>query len=178
MEEKSALEALIQRCVNGEEESLRELTRAISAPLLPYLLSRTPRREDALDALQDTLVDVWQSLPRFTYRSDAAFFKFVFTIGRRKLSRTRAMRIHEEALPDTHDVADMDAPSSPEERIVVSRALTGLSERDREIVMLRYWSGLPFSTIASILSMTEGAVRVRHHRALRDLEGTLTPYVT
>lgn len=178
MEDNRALEALIQKSAKGDEASLRDLSKAISGPLFPYLSSRAGRREDALDALQDTLVDVWQSLPRFTYQSDAAFFRFVFTIGKRKLLRIRSMRMREEPLTDTHDVADMDALSDAQNRIVVSRALNALPDKDRDIMTLRYWSGLPFETIAKIMMMSEGAVRVRHHRATRELEKTLTPYAS
>jgi len=101
----------------------------------------------------------------------------VFTIAKRKLSRIRQMRMREEPLADTHDVADMTATATPEERAVIGRALGRLSEKDRDIVLLRYWSGLQFSAIASVMNMREGAVRVRHHRALTELEGILKPYV-
>lgn len=178
MDNDHALEALVHKSAEGDEESLRALSKVISKSLFPYLQSRASSREDALDALQDTLVDVWKSLPRFSYKTDAALFRFVFTIGKRKLLRIRTMRMHEEPLTDTHDVADMDVLSSAQDRIVVSRALTGLPEKDRDIITLRYWSGLPFQAIAKIMSMSEGAVRVRHHRALRELETNLTPYVT
>jgi RNA polymerase sigma factor (sigma-70 family) len=177
MEESRTLAALIHDSAAGDEAALRALSKSITRPLFPYLRSRTSRREDALDALQDTLVEVWQSLPRFAYHSDAAFFKFVFTIGKRKLGRIRTMRFREEPLADEHDVADMDALQDTQSALVVSRALRTLSGKDRDIITLRYWSGLPFSDIGQILSMSEGAVRVRHHRALRELEETLTPYV-
>lgn len=177
MTEDRALEALVRSSVDGDEQSLRDLSKSVSRPLLPFLVSRLARREDALDALQDTLVDLWKALPRFSYTSDAAFFRFVFTIARRKLSRIRQMRMREEPLDDTHDVADMTAAATPEERAVIERALGKLSEKDRDIVVLRYWSGLQFSAIASVMQMREGAVRVRHHRALTELEGILKPYV-
>lgn len=177
MEDSRTLEALIHDSVKGDEAALRALSRSISKPLFPYLCSRAGRREDAKDALQDTLVDVWQSLPRFSYRSDAAFFRFVFTIGKRKLARIRKMRVREEPLQDGHDVADMGVLQGAQDRIVVSRALQSLSGKDKDIISLRYWSGMSFAEISEVLSMKEGAVRVRHHRALRELEGTLTPYV-
>lgn len=178
MEDNLELGALIEKSAKGDENSLRALSSIISRPLFPYLMGRTSRREDALDALQDTLVDVWQSLPRFSYKSDAAFFRFVFTIGKRKLARIYAMRIREEPLSDTHDVADMDSLPDTQSRIVMEQAIRKLPEKDRDIVSLRYWSGLSFSDIASIMTMSEGAVRVRHHRALRELESILSPYAS
>jgi len=176
MKDNLSLGALIGKSAEGDEASLRALSSAISRPLFPYLMGRTSRREDALDALQDTLVDVWQSLPRFSYQSDAAFFKFVFTIGKRKLARIHKMRVREEPLTDTHDVADMDTLADAQHRIVMERAIRKLPEKDRNIISLRYWSGFSYSDIAAVLNMTEGAVRVRHHRALRELEISLSTY--
>lgn len=178
MADNLGLGALIEKSAQGDEASLRSLSTIISRPLFPYLMGRTGRKEDAMDALQDTLVDVWQSLSRFSYKSDAAFFRFVFTIGKRKLARIHAMRIREEPLSDTHDVADMDSLSDAQHRIVMERAIHKLPEKDRDIVSLRYWSEFSFSDIAKIMAMSEGAVRVRHHRALRELENILSSYAT
>lgn len=177
MHDERALRALIEESARGDEVAFGALSKAISRPLFPYLCSRAYRRDDALDALQDTLVDVWKSLPRFSYKTDAAFFRFVFTIGKRKLGHIARMRMREEPLADEHDVADMDALPDAQDRALVSRGLEVLSGKDRDILTLRYWSGLSFLEIGRILSLSEGAVRVRHHRALRELEKTLTPYV-
>ncbi len=177
MEDDRTLEALVLQSAQGDEVALRALTSAVTRPLFPYLMSRTKSRDEAKDVLQDTLVDVWQSLARFSYRSDAEFFAFVFTIAKRKLGRIHMMQAKEEPLGDWHDVADGDALSQAQTSLAVSGALTKLSGKDKEIVTLRYWSGLSFLSIGRILSMSEGAVRVRHHRALHELEETLTPYV-
>ena len=176
MHDERALATLILHSVRGDEEALDALSKAIMRPLFPYLRSRAHRRDDALDALQDTLVDVWKSLPRFSYTTDAAFFKFVFTIGKRKLARIHQMRRREQPLADEHDVADMGEPPDQEGGVFVSRALHALSGKDRDIITLRYWSGLSFLEIGRVLSMSEGAARVRHHRALAELKKTLEPY--
>ena len=176
MYEERALKALISESVRGDEDALNGLSKAIMRPLFPYLRSRAHRRDDALDALQDTLVDVWKSLPRFSYTTDAAFFKFVFTIGKRKLARIQQMRMREKPLTDEHDVADMDVLPDARDGALVSRALQTLSGKDKDIITLRYWSGLSFLDIGRILSMSEGAARVRHHRALGELKKTLEPY--
>jgi RNA polymerase sigma-70 factor (ECF subfamily) len=52
-------------------------------------------------------------------------------------------------------------------------ALAFLSERDREIVALRFGAGLGNRDIASMMEMTEGNVAVRLHRALHRLRSVL-----
>ena len=72
-----------------------------------------------------------------------------------------------------------DAPS-PEERLLheeevrrLLAAMDELSERDREVVSLRYASELEYSEIAGILGIREAAVRTRLWRALGRLREAL-----
>ena len=44
-----------------------------------------------------------------------------------------------------------------------------LSERDRDILWLRYFDGLTFPEVAEVLGITENAAAVRHVRALNRL---------
>jgi RNA polymerase sigma factor (sigma-70 family) len=62
--------------------------------------------------------------------------------------------------------------TSPETTLALTEALKQLDECSREIVVLHHWSRYTFGEIATIVDMTEEAVRVRHHRAkavLKDL---------
>ena len=72
-----------------------------------------------------------------------------------------------------------DAPS-PEERLLheeevrrLLAAINELSERDREVVSLRYGSELEYPEIAGILGIREAAVRTRLWRALGRLREVL-----
>ncbi|HWA16211.1 MAG TPA: sigma-70 family RNA polymerase sigma factor, partial [Gemmatimonadales bacterium] len=72
-----------------------------------------------------------------------------------------------------------DAPS-PEERLLweeqVARllaAVTGLSQADREIISLRYGSGLDSPAVAEVLGIKESAARTRLWRALARLRTEL-----
>ena len=74
-----------------------------------------------------------------------------------------------------------DAPS-PEERVLweeeVGRlvsAVAGLGARDREIIGLRYGSGLETREVAEILGIAEPAARTRLWRALGRLREVLAP---
>jgi RNA polymerase sigma factor (sigma-70 family) len=79
-----------------------------------------------------------------------------------------------------HDLI-YDAPS-PEERLLreeeVGRlldAVATLGEADRELIGLRYGSGLDTAEVAQILRISEGSVRTRLWRALGKLREVLAP---
>ena len=52
-------------------------------------------------------------------------------------------------------------------------ALDQLAPHDREILVMRNLEQLPIAEIAEVLDLTEGAVKVRHLRALRRLRTIL-----
>ena len=71
-------------------------------------------------------------------------------------------------------------PSGPEERAVqatedarVMAALRGLSRRQQEVLVLRYYADLSEHDIAATLGMTRGAVKSHAHRGLAALRQAL-----
>jgi RNA polymerase sigma-70 factor (ECF subfamily) len=48
----------------------------------------------------------------------------------------------------------------------VRAALARLPEDDREVLVLRYLEELPTAEVAAVLEISEGAVKMRHRRAL------------
>jgi RNA polymerase sigma-70 factor (ECF subfamily) len=71
----------------------------------------------------------------------------------------------------------LDSPA--EDRVIagetIRSALAGLSEDDREILLLRVWDGFSVSEIAQILSITPGAAAVRLTRAEERFHRQLEP---
>src|SRR5262249_29388379 len=72
--------------------------------------------------------------------------------------------------------------SSPSDRAIRSEvrarirtALDKLSERDREVLALRHLEQLSTRETAAVLGISEGAVKVRHLRALERLRVLLIP---
>jgi RNA polymerase sigma factor CnrH len=93
--------------------------------------------------------------------------------------RRRARLRQYVALGTMHDLIH-EAPS-PEERLLREEeagrlldAVASLGEADRELIGLRYGSGLETVEVAQILGVSEGTVRTRLWRALGKLRGVLT----
>jgi RNA polymerase sigma-70 factor (ECF subfamily) len=166
------VKTLIEEVRAGNSVSAERLYQKLISPVFAFVTYRTATRDDAKDISQDCIVEVFRALPRFTYQSEGAFHAFVFTIVRRQLAKYygHAKRHATEELSPT-----VAAPSdSPETTLALKTALEGLDECSREIVVLHHWSRYTFGEIATILDMTEEAVRVRHHRAKATLKSLLT----
>ncbi len=163
------LETLITRIQSGDQEAFRMLYDSLADRLFGYVASRTGSRADALDVVQDIFIDLWSALGRFSYRSDGHFYSFVFTIAKRKLYR------HYKDGGRTESIDDLSADDHPRveaditDRDGMRELVEKLPEKYRDVIVLRYWSDMPFAEIADALDTTESNVKVRHHRALEKL---------
>jgi RNA polymerase sigma-70 factor (ECF subfamily) len=74
-------------------------------------------------------------------------------------------------VPESEAPGDVAADSAA--RIDLRRAVATLTDRDRELVALRYGADLTARQIGELLDMQTNAVEVALHRALRTLRETL-----
>lgn len=161
----------IERLHTGDEYAFKELYENLSGRVFAYIVPRVRTREEALDVMQDVFLAIWSARMRFAYVNDASVYGFVFTIARRQLvayykKHKRTVDIEARAEEDRYDM-DTEALG---DIYTVERALPQLSENDRDIITLRYWSGLSFAEIAEMKNTNENATRVQHHRALEKLK--------
>jgi RNA polymerase sigma-70 factor, ECF subfamily len=92
-------------------------------------------------------------------------------IARRCLDDARAAST---ATPRDDPVeVEEDFAADAERRVMLADALSNLSERDRELLALRYGSDLTARQIAGVMDMRVNAVEVALHRALARLRSEL-----
>lgn len=166
------LHILVKEARNGSEEAFREIFELLSDRLFLYTLSHTKSREDALDIVQETFVELWVGLSKFSYRSDEEFYGFTFTILKRKL-----FRYYKRAKYNTAPIEDYEMDASyemeKEDYRYLLKQISSLAEKYQELLRLRYWSGMTFGEISSVLGISESAAKVRHHRAIQKLRVNL-----
>jgi RNA polymerase sigma factor (sigma-70 family) len=89
----------------------------------------------------------------------------------RRLARNR----REHAHPDVGDFGvTADPTSSSAVRLAVAQALGKLTPRQRAVIVLRFYSDLPETEVADIMSCSVGTVRSQTHRTLARLR-TMCP---
>jgi RNA polymerase sigma-70 factor, ECF subfamily len=94
--------------------------------------------------------------------------------------RNEAFRYYSRPRPDPTDLLELYEGSEDEQvvstvdRADMQAALEGLSERDRELLHLRYEEDLTQPAIAARLGIPEGTVKVQLHRARAKLRRAYT----
>ena len=94
-----------------------------------------------------------------------------------RICRHEAARVASRRRPSPVADGYEPATTSPEEetleRVAVGHAVSHLSTLDRELIALRYRDDQTTERIAARLAMPEGTVKVRLHRARRQLRRVL-----
>lgn len=175
MNTTQTMHSAIKNAAQGDHEAFRAIFDAGNDKLFHYLLGQLHDRDAALDMLQETFIDIWRALPKFRYHSDAEFWGFVFTIARRKVfayrkHSGRSIAVENNTLEILSEESAGAHEHYPEDHSPLINALAKLSDASREILKLRYWSELSFKEIAITIATNENAAKVRHHRAIKELQ--------
>lgn len=146
--------------------------------LYRYAISRTGSAAIADDIVSDTVVSALESLDRFDPEK-GSFSAWIFTIASRRIADHG--RVHQRIWryitrqQARESLADplLDRAVRDESRARVRNAIERLPENQREAVLLRYVAELPIAAIAETLSTSEGAIKMRLQRALKNLASDL-----
>jgi RNA polymerase sigma-70 factor (ECF subfamily) len=136
-----------------------------------YALRRTtPTAAD--DVVAEVFLVVWRRLERVPDEP----LPWLLGVARRVLANRRRSESRAAALNER--LAGGRPPQeptvvSPEVDDRVQRALAGLGERDRELVLLIAWEGLRVNEAAQALGVRAGTLAVRLHRARQRLARAL-----
>lgn len=168
---------LIARCRRGDDLAWEALVRRLEGRVYAVALHYLRDREEARDAAQDVFIRVYEKLD--TVRADKPFLAWVLRVARnccidrlRRLDvRTPAHSVALESAPDlvtsspTPEEACLD---SARDRLVY-RALGTLSERNREIILLKDIQEMKLVEIAELMSAPLGTIKSRWNRARVEL---------
>ena len=89
----------------------------------------------------------------------------------RKNAKRKTVPIDSVILPDNDDPADITDKKIEYER--VSRAMRHLTEKQREVINLRFFGGLSSKEVGNILDKSDGAVREMQRAAVEKLRGIM-----
>ena len=171
---------LVIAAKGGDKAAFDELVRVTCADAYTLAYRLTGNVEDAQDVVQEAYLRAYRGLKRF--RGDAKFTTWLYRITANcaKNHLAKAPRAGHDAIEEADDVADQrPGPEarlgSSDERRALNAALQSLPPDMRAVVVLRDVYDLPHEAIAAELGISEGAAKVRLHRARRKLRERLFP---
>ncbi|WP_285477891.1 SigE family RNA polymerase sigma factor [Amycolatopsis sp. NBRC 101858] len=152
---------------------MAELFRAHRPGLVRLAVLLLGDRALAEDVVQDAFVALVRRPPLADPAAAGGYLRVSVVNGARSAQRRAAVRLrHRRAERDDGPPADAGALLGEEHREVLA-AVRRLPRRQREVLVLRYWSGLSEAEIAHTLGVSRGTVKTCASRALAKLEGQL-----
>lgn len=165
----------------ADELAFEELYEYFFPRVYNFVYARLKNFADADDVTSITFMKMNENLERYD-PSRAAFSTWLFKIAMNSIvDHTRRRDKFEET--EWEDFFEPAAPENlePEVQTLTQEtnrelltALDKLNERERRIIELKFWSDLDTRSIADVLSMTEGNVRVILHRTIAKLKNILS----
>lgn len=167
-------EVLVRQLRAGENAAGDELVRRHCTALLRYLQRLLGSEQLAEELHQQTWMSVLEHLDKFDSRAVGGGFKaWLFRIATNKAndhwrSRGREKNAKEglKLVTDETVIAPGERMEATEQEQKLRRAIGQLPEGQRQVLMLRYYSGLKFVEIAELLGCPLNTALGRVHKAM------------
>lgn len=162
-------EELMTLLGSGRDEPLAVLMSRHGGDLVRFFLIRSRDSHAAQELANETFYRIYSKARTFepTKSFRPWFFTVALNVWRAWQRRRRPPEVPLQALPETAEERPAGAADPGGER--AARLLEGLSETDREILVLRHYEGVKLKEIARRLGLSPGAVYTRLFRALEKL---------
>ncbi len=158
-----------------DEASMTAVVQDEWLPLVRLAALLLNDRGSAEDVVQEVCEAVWRRRPAVTDRAHLVGYLRTAVVNRARSAgrkRRTMQRYLARTQPDHAPPADLDLLVAEEQRLVLD-ALARLPARQREVLVLRYWSELSEAQIAETLGIAPGTVKSTAHHALANLHRLL-----
>ncbi len=171
-------EVLVRRLKEGESAAGAELVRRYDQALLGYLRRISGSEHLAEELHQATWLGVLEHLDKFdaTHSAAGGFKAWIFRIATNKANdwwrrsgREQAAKQGMRLIAPEHEEA-RDPTEAQEQVSRLQEAISRLPEAQREVLLLRYYSGLKFVEIAETLGCPLNTALGRMHKAMTKLK--------
>ena len=158
--------------MDDADARFEQLYREHYPRVLAYALRRT-RTDEAQEVVSETFATAW----RRRHELPDEPLPWLLGVARRSLAnlrRARARRgaLHERVLGGARTNVPPPEPADSVDPALAA-AIRSLGSRDRELLALVAWDGLPPSEAAAVLGISQAGCRVRLHRIRRRLAQAL-----
>lgn len=169
---------LMLRVKKGEPGLMELLFKRYADQMYGYFIHHTGSKTDAQDLLQSLFERMLRY--RTSYRGEAKFTTWMYQIAINLktdyyLERHKSiakLKLFKQELPENsqQENPQISPDASDLKRKILEEALSRMDETHREILILGKYERLRYKEIGRLLNCSEGAVKVRMHRALKELK--------
>lgn len=182
--EPQDVSSLLSRIQNGDREAFMTVVKAYQQKVFVMAFSVLRNKEDALDAVQETFLRVYQKSG--TYRPGHSFQGWLLEIAknvsidyfRKHRQRRREWEVSKslDEIPVPVEDRSLDSRDS-DLRSAFSHCVEKLAAKQKMVFMMRHYNELQFNEISEALRISVGTAKSLHFKAVRNLRKWLTPHL-
>jgi len=180
--------AFVERAAHGDQRAIGRLYDVYVAPLYRFCLARVGNETDAEDLTEEIFLKVMRAVSRFEWRplplgeggeERSPFRAWIFRIARnhvvshyrRTASRPTAGEVPEWIADDSRGPAELAELAMTVDEVF--QAVEQLPQAQREVILLRFGSGLSVAETAEALDKNQTNVKVLQHKGVKKLKEIL-----
>ena len=169
----------IEAAIAGDKQAFGRLYELYANRIFSYLYYRIGGRAEAADMTETVFLKAWEKLPQFGRPEKGLNFRaWLYRIAHNAVIDHRRTKKEEIGL----DVLGEQPSPQPQAAQLVEEserlqdllaALERLDPAARQVIVLRFFSGLDHKETAAVMGISKGNVRVIQFRALKKLKDYL-----
>lgn len=165
--------ALVSRCLGGDADAFESIVERYHRPFFTVAARILGSRDEASDAVQNAFVKVYEKLG--TFDQTRRFFSWAYRILVNECLNARRDRHPSEPIgPElAADHGPLEVVERAERQRQVQAAILGLPLEYREVIVLRYFTDLPYEEISETLGIPQKTVKSRLYSARQRLAAAL-----
>jgi RNA polymerase sigma-70 factor (ECF subfamily) len=180
--EAAEIASLLERIQAGDREAFMTVIRLYQQKVFVMAYSILRDREDALDAVQETFLKLYQKAG--LYKPGNSFQGWLLQMAKNvsidSYRKNRKKRREWETTTPLDDIPvaieDRLGDSAHSDlRIAFSRSVETLAERQRMVFVMRHYNELPFNEISAAMRISVGTAKSLHFKAVQNLRKRLSP---
>jgi RNA polymerase sigma-70 factor, ECF subfamily len=182
--EPAEISSLLERIREGDREAFMTVAKLYQQKVFVMAFSILRNKEDALDAVQETFLRLYQKAGLF--RPGHNFQAWLLEIAKNvsiDYFRKHRQKRQEWETPrplDEIPVAVEDRSSDSRDsdlRSAFSRCVEKLAAKQKMVFVMRHYNELQFNEISAALRISVGTAKSLHFKAVQNLRKWLTPYL-
>lgn len=165
---------LVQRAQTGDGAAFGELYDIYIKPIYNFIFYKTLIKETAEDITSIVFTKAWQKIGQFKGESVAAW---LYAISRNAVADYYRSEKNNLNIEDFWDLTNTDNFLEKIDSGLaigeIKKAMSSLSVREREIIIMRFWLDMSFKEIAVSFGKQEGAVKMTLKRSLQTIKNKM-----